>query len=300
MPLDRGGRLVQPIGSRPDPAPSRWAYRLERLMLTPLFRFGLRFVLPFALVAGMSLVWLMDQDRRDRLVMAYNDLRTEVATRPEFMVSAMAIDGASKGIAEDIREIMPIDFPISSFDLELDEIQARISELPAIARSAVRVKPGGILQILVTERDPVILWRTYDGLDLVDRQGYVTGPARARGLYPDLPLMAGDGADRAVKEALQLYAAAGPLRGRIRGLVRVGERRWDAVLDRDQRILLPETGAVQALERVIALSEAQDMLERDLLVVDMRLAARPTIRLAEAAAEDWWRISQMTLGKLQQ
>ena len=112
--------------------------------------------------------------------------------------------------------------------------------------------------------------------------------------------MAGDGADRAVKEALQLYAAAGPLRGRIRGLVRVGERRWDAVLDRDQRILLPETGAVQALERVIALSEAQDMLERDLLVVDMRLAARPTIRLAEAAAEDWWRISQMTLGKLQQ
>ncbi len=269
-------------------------------MLTPLFRFGLRFVLPFALVAGMSLVWLMDQDRRDRLVMAYNDLRTEVATRPEFMVSAMAIDGASKGIAEDIREIMPIDFPISSFDLELDEIQARISELPAIARSAVRVKPGGILQILVTERDPVILWRTYDGLDLVDRQGYVTGPARARGLYPDLPLMAGDGADRAVKEALQLYAAAGPLRGRIRGLVRVGERRWDAVLDRDQRILLPETGAVQALERVIALSEAQDMLERDLLVVDMRLAARPTIRLAEAAAEDWWRISQMTLGKLQQ
>ncbi len=291
---------MQPVDTRPDPAPSRWAYRLERLMLTPLFRFGLRFLLPLALVAGAALLWLMDQERRDRLVMAYNDLRTEVATRPEFMVNAMAIDGASKGIAEDIREIMPIDFPVSSFDLELGEIQERISELPAIARSSVRVRPGGILQILVTERDPVILWRTYDGLDLVDREGYVTGPARARGLYPELPLMAGDGADRHVEEALQLYAAAGPLRARIQGLVRVGERRWDVVLDRDQRILMPESGAVQALERVIALSQAQDMLERNLLVVDMRLAVRPTIRLAQAAVEDWWRISQITLGKLQQ
>ena len=146
---------MQPVDTRPDPAPSRWAYRLERLMLTPLFRFGLRFLLPLALVAGAALLWLMDQERRDRLVMAYNDLRTEVATRPEFMVNAMAIDGASKGIAEDIREIMPIDFPVSSFDLELDEIQARIphqytgekadlrQNLKAVANSEDRNAPLG-------------------------------------------------------------------------------------------------------------------------------------------------------------
>ncbi|SFL94408.1 cell division protein FtsQ/DivIB [Shimia aestuarii] len=288
---------MQSVGQRCDPAPSRWAYRLQRLLLTPLFRFALRVVVPFLLVAGLTLLWFSDQDRRDQLAMAYNDLRTEIATRPEFMVNAMAIDGASKGIAEDIREIMPIDFPTSSFDLELGEIQERVSELPAVAKASVRVRPGGILQVAVVERDPVILWRTYDGLALVDREGYVTGPARARTLHPDLPLMAGEGADRQVAEAVQLYAAAGPLAARVRGLVRVGERRWDVVLDRGQRILLPEIGAVQALERVIALSEAQDLLERNLLVVDMRLAARPTIRLAEAAVEEWWRISQLSFGK---
>ncbi|PSL21928.1 cell division protein FtsQ/DivIB [Shimia abyssi] len=287
---------MQPVDARNDPAPSRWAYRLERLLLTPLFRLFLRVVLPFTVVAAATLVWLSDQDRRDRLLMVYNDLRTEIATRPEFMVSAMAIDGASKGIAEDIREIMPLDFPASSFDLDLDAIQRRVTELPAIAKASVRVKPGGLLQIVVTERDPVILWRTYDGLALVDRDGYVTGPARARGLHPELPLMAGAGAERHVSEAMRLYAAAGPLAPRLRGLVRVGHRRWDVVLDNDQRILLPEYGAVQAFERVIALNEVQDMLERNLLVVDMRLAARPTIRLAEAAVEEWWRISQISVG----
>jgi cell division protein FtsQ len=76
----------------------------------------------------------------------------------------------------------------------------------------------------------------------------------------------------------------------------MGERRWDVVLDRDQRILLPETDPVRALERVIVLDDAQDMLERDLVAVDMRLAARPTIRMNQGAVEEWWRVTQMTVG----
>ena len=209
---------MQPVDTLPDPAPSRWSYRMQRLLLTPLFRVFLRLVLPFAVVAGGTLIWLSDQDRTDQLMMVYNDIRTEIVSRPEVTVSAMAIDGASQGIAEDIREIMPIDFPTSSFDLDLSEIQERVSELPAIAKASVRVRPGGILQITVAERAPVILWRTYDGLALVDVEGYVTGPARARALHPELPLMAGEGADRHVEEAIRLYAAAGPLTERMRGL----------------------------------------------------------------------------------
>jgi cell division protein FtsQ len=100
---------------------------------------------------------------------------------------------------------------------------------------------------------------------------------------PDLPIIAGEGADEAVPEALELIAAAGPLAARLRGLVRMGERRWDVVLDRDQRILLPEGDAVRALERVIALDKAEQLLNRDVLAVDLRNAARPVLRLAPPA-----------------
>jgi cell division protein FtsQ len=55
------------------------------------------------------------------------------------------------------------------------------------------------------------------------------------------------------------------------------------VLDNDLRILLPPERAVAALERVIALHQAQDLLDRDLAVVDMRLGDRPTIRLNPTA-----------------
>ncbi|MFZ1725533.1 MAG: cell division protein FtsQ/DivIB, partial [Albidovulum sp.] len=94
-----------------------------------------------------------------------------------------------------------------------------------------------------------------------------------------LPVIAGEGADENVTEALAIFRAARPIQHRIRGLVRMGERRWDVVLDRDQRIMLPESDPVSALERIIALDQAEDMLGRDIAAVDMRNEQRPTIRL---------------------
>lgn len=288
---------MQQVEGKFDPAPSRWAYRLERLMLTPLFRFFLRAILPFLIVFFVAAIWLSDEGRRDTLSSWVREVRSSIETRPEFMVNVMAIDGASESIAEDIREIMQIDFPISSFDLDLDHIREQVSGLPAVASATVRIRPGGIMQITLIERDPVMVWRSREGLFLVDREGFVVSAASSRAMYPELPLMAGAGAELNVSEAQELFAAARPLRAQLRGLVRVGERRWDMVLRDGQRILLPEVGAVQALERVIAINQAQDLLARDLAVVDMRLPERPTLRIAERSVEEWWRIRRLQVGK---
>ena len=102
--------------------------------------------------------------------------------------------------------------------------------------------------------------------------------------------MAGEGGDRAVPEALRLLAMADELEGRVIGLQRMGARRWDVVLTEDQRILLPETGAELALARVMALDAAQELFERDISVVDMRLSDRPTIRLNPDALDALWDI----------
>lgn len=288
---------MQPVKHRSDPAPSRWSYRYERLMLTPVFRFAMRVVLPFCAAALLTALWFSDQDRRDSVILLLGDIRASVVERPEFMVQAMAIDGASASVADDIREILPVDFPVSSFDLDLDAMKKTVDGLSPVKVATLRVKPGGMLQVHVVERRPAILWRMPDGLHLVDAEGYVVAESTQRELHPNLPVMAGEGADLFTAEALKLMQAAGPLAARMRGLVRIGERRWDVVLDRDQRILLPERGAVAALERVAALSEVQEMLQRDLSIVDMRLGDRPTIRIAERSVEAWWRIRDIRVGQ---
>ncbi len=140
--------------------------------------------------------------------------------------------------------------------------------------------------MVVTERDPVAVWRTEDGLTLVDETGHRVAGLHARTDRPDLPLIAGEGANAATPEALELLAAAGPLTARIRGLVRIGDRRWDIVLDRDQRILLPSQHPVRALERLLALDKAEDILARDLAAIDLRNDARPTLRLTPFALNE--------------
>lgn len=279
-----------------DPAPSRWSYRLHRLWLTPAFRKMVRVGVPFSAALAVGLIYFSDPERRDAVALSISELREELHTRPEFMVNLMAVDGASGDVNDDIREIVAVSFPVSSFDLDLEQIRNDIVALARVKSASVRIRNGGVLQINVIERQPVALWRIEDGLALVDRDGVNLGPVDSRSTHADLPLIAGEGAQVRIDEALQLFAAAAPLNDRVRGLVRMGARRWDLALDRDQRILLPEEKPVQALERVIALSAAQDMLARDLVAVDMRLAQRPTIRLDAEAVENWWKIREISVG----
>jgi cell division protein FtsQ len=270
-------------GIRRDPAPSVWAYRYQRLMLTPFYRRLLRVGLPIGAVAVVALLWLSSDANRAALAGRIEAMKDAVRERPEFMVTALEITGADRALGAAIREVARIDLPVSSFDLDLDALRLHVTDLTAVRSAQVRVTPAGTLEIAVVQRVPVAVWRYADGLRLIDAEGVMTGMITERADRPDLPLIAGDGAKDAIDEALALFAAAAPIAPRVRGLVRMGERRWDMVLDNDLRILLPTETPVQALERVIALHQAQQMLDRDVAAVDMRLGERPTLRLNPTA-----------------
>jgi cell division protein FtsQ len=283
---------------RRDPAPSRLVYRVERMLLTPLYRGLVTTGLPVFAVCMAFVLLLSDANRRDVIRNFAQDVRNEIEQRPEFMVRLMTITGATDGIDADIRELLPVEFPISSFDLDLDAMRTTVEKLDAIASATVRVRSGGVLGIEVSERVPAVVWRTSTGLALLDAAGHQVAPLDERSDRPDLPLILGDGAETVVGEALAVIAAARPLEVRLRGLRRVGQRRWDVMLDRDQRILLPELNPVTALEAVIALNKApQEILARDVVHVDMRRADRPTLRLGPAAAEDHRRTIAFEMGE---
>ncbi|MEZ5912928.1 MAG: cell division protein FtsQ/DivIB [Paracoccaceae bacterium] len=288
--------LTRATAPRRDPAPSRVAYRLHRLWLTPVFRAFLRLGLPVFVAVFAVGIYLADADRRAALLGDWAALRQAVEERPEFMVQLVVIDGASSEVDGAVRQALGVTLPVSSFELDLEALRATIAGLDAVASVDLYVRAGGILQIDLTERQPSVVWRGETGLGLLDAEGHPVRAIARREDRPDLPLLAGAGVDRAVPEALALIAAAAPVADRLRGLVRVGERRWDVVLDRDQRIMLPESDPQRALERIIALDQAQGLLARDITLVDLRNADRPTLRLTEAALGELHRIRGTVLG----
>lgn len=269
-----------------DPAPSRWAYRVQRLWLTPLFRSVLRVGVPAFAVVAIGGVYISDPTNVQRLQDSVAEVRRSIEDRPEFRVNFMSITGASPVLAEEIRSTVSPDFPLSSFDLDLDALRQRVVDIRAVSAAEIRIRSGGELAVTVTERRPVLVWQAREGLWLVDATGERVAPLLARPDLDYLPVIAGDGANDAAAEALALFEIAEPLGERLRGLVRMGERRWDVVLEDGTRILLPAETPAPALDRVLAQDDAQELLDRDIIRVDLRDPSRTVLQLTpDALAE---------------
>lgn len=267
-----------------DPAPSKWKYRYQRWMLTPGVRGLIRIGGPLAIIGIVAVSWYSHDENRALVAATVAQAKATIQQRPEFMISAMQVEGASEDLAASVALVLPMSFPVSSFELDLETMRKRVEALDGVRSARVRLGDAGKLLVDITPRVPVALWRDGDLLRLIDEEGVYAGFVESRTDRLDLPLIAGDGAQDHIAEALDLFKDAKPLQERMRGLVRMGERRWDIVLDRDQRILLPADGAVGALDRVIVLQQARELLDRDVAVVDMRNPNRPTIRVNKEAA----------------
>lgn len=277
--------LGRAIPLRRDPAPSRWAYRMQRLWLTPLFRVMMRFGLPVFVTLLAVGIYMSDATRRENFATLITAAREKVTERPMFMVNLLSIDGASPELADAVRSRLDLTLPQSSLDLDLDAIRQTAERLDAVESAVVRLGAGRVLEVKITERKPAWVWRTENGLMLLDATGHRIAGLATRGDRADLPLMAGEGADKAVPEAQAILAAAAPYAVRIRGLVRVSDRRWDLMLDRDQRILLPADDPVGAVQGLLALDKAENILARDLVAIDLRNPQRPVLRLAQPALD---------------
>jgi cell division protein FtsQ len=282
---------------RRDPAPSRLRYRMTRLWLRPRFRQLVNFGVP--MLAGLATAWTIsaEYDLRGQAALLLGRAREAIIERPQFVITEIAVPDVSRDLAEAIRVAAFVHLPVSSLELDVGAVRARIESLDAVERARVRALPSGTLEIRAIERVPVVVWRSQDGLELLDQGGVRVAEIDSRLRRPDLPLIAGAGADGHVPEALALLGEARPVAERVRGLVRVGERRWDLVLDRDQVVKLPEAEPVAALGRVMALDAADDLLARDLTVVDMRDARRPKLRLTPHAVAELERLRAATTGE---
>ncbi|MFK5998350.1 MAG: cell division protein FtsQ/DivIB [Rhodobacterales bacterium] len=269
-----------------DPAPSRVKYKLERLWLTPVYRALIRTGIPVLFVLVAFFAWIRDPAVQQKIVSYVDGIRQTIEQRPEFMVQQMRIQGASGAVDKQVRAAMGITLPVSSFRLDMKAMKAKVEAIDAVESASLLIGAKGVLQVGIVERVPVLVWRSNDGLVLLDANGQKSGRIGSRLERPSLPLIAGDGARTEVAEAQAIFKKLTPIAERVRGLMRMGQRRWDVILDRNQVLKLPEKQPIAALGRILALNRAQDILNRDILVVDIRDGLKPILRLTPTALNE--------------
>ena len=271
--------LRQKVRGNIDPAPSRVAYRIMRLLLIPRLRLIFTLGFPSLLIFCATLGLFININVWENISAIKKDLKLAFVERPEFMIKVASIDGSSDELANEIREILPLDFPVSYFDLDIKYLHKVVNEIPAVASAAIKISAGGVLQINVAEKSPSFIWRKDNVMSVIDETGSFIRIANSRVDYPKLPLVVGEAADLAVSEISSLMQANEYFKDHVRAFIRVGERRWDLILENNVRIMLPQREFLAAFDRLMLMNEAGQLLSGRLSNIDMRLVVRPTVRV---------------------
>ena len=167
--------------------------------------------------------------------------------------------------------------PILQYSLE--EMREQLKTIPTVRDAAVeRALPNNVY-VRIVEREPAAIWQYQGMVSLVDDQGVVMRTADMTP-YMNLPLIVGDGAARHVAELMEILRSVPQVAQQFASAIRVGDRRWNIRLKDNIEVRLPEEGAADALAKLVRMSDEEQLLKRDITVIDLRLPDRMFIKRA--------------------
>lgn len=158
----------------------------------------------------------------------------------------------------------------------------RLEALSWVQKATVERRLPDRIAITLEERQPLALWQLDGQLWVVDEQGEVIPGAKAEN-YGGLPLVVGLGAEQSLVEFLTLLAAEPDLQAQVVAAIRVSNRRWNIRLESGVDVKLPESGALEAWQRLARLDREQGLLSRDVVVIDLRQPDRLVVKPAPGA-----------------
>ncbi|UNE53677.1 cell division protein FtsQ/DivIB [Bartonella machadoae] len=201
-----------------------------------------------------------------------------------FVVTDVDISGNKRLEKQEILKLLELDFAQSIFTFDVDKARFVLEQQAWVQSANVQKIYPNKVRISVVECKPYAIWQHDGMMDIVDDTGRIILPFKGVAIR-DLPLLVGQGAQNAAKMFLQELSSYPQLYNRVRAFVRVGDRRWDLVLDNGLRIMLPENDALERLSSLIKTGTIQDLFSRDILSIDLRLSDRITVSLSDEALE---------------
>ena len=162
-----------------------------------------------------------------------------VTARLGFAVDQVRVSGNKETSEIDILERLDLDGWTSLIGFDADAARQRIAELPWVKAAAVRKVYPDALEVRIEEREPFAIWQHGSQLAIVERSGSVIAPFDG-GRHAVLPLVIGYGAAEQAAGFVGKIRQYPELAARVKGFIRVAERRWDLRLENGITIRLPE------------------------------------------------------------
>nr|WP_313525934.1 cell division protein FtsQ/DivIB [Shinella sp.] len=212
------------------------------------------------------------------------DVAQASTTAIGFAIEDVKVSGNRETSEIDILERLGLDGTTSLVALDVKEARQRLTELPWVEDVSVRKVYPGTIEIALKEREAFAIWQHGTDLSLIEKNGSVIAPLRDN-KFSSLPLFVGRDAETAAASFADEFDSWPELKSRVKAYIRVAGRRWDLRLENGIVVKLPEHNVPRAMDMLASLDASEQLLERDIAAVDLRLEDRTTVQLTEGALE---------------
>jgi cell division protein FtsQ len=194
-----------------------------------------------------------------------------------FALREVRVEGRGETAVADILSAVRANRGDPILGIDIDAVRQRLEDLPWIETASVERRFPDQLIVSVTEAEPMALWQRSQKLYLVSRDGAVIETANL-GKYAKLLIIVGDEAPKKAQDLFDILAQEPELRTHVTAAVLVGKRRWNIRMDNDIDVKLPEDGALEAWRHFADLNRQDNLLDKDVTVVDLRQPDRVVVR----------------------
>ncbi len=240
-------------------------------------RFGILFRLgaltgSLLIIIGLG-IWLWHIGWPQKQVERASDAALHLTQRAQFAVKEITVEGRLQTSKDELFSALGIGAgaPILSFDPVA--AHDRIAKLPWVADAVVERHLPDTIYVRLVERVPIARWQ-HDGQTVVIASTGTTLPDAKLAQFAALPLVVGVGAPAQTQYLLDALKNYPDIQRNMKAAVRVSDRRWDLWLQPKITARLPEEGIDGALKHLSQLISEQNILERNVVTIDLRIPDR--------------------------
>ncbi len=194
-----------------------------------------------------------------------------LTTEAGFGISEVHLTGAHRIAPQTVLATLGFRLGQSIFGADVHAARDRLMAIDWIKNVDVRRRYPDDITVTVTEKQPFALWSDGAGhVWVIEKNGALITDQGYEEFLKSLPHFIGTGAPQGAAEIIGTLPGHRAVTARLKGMQRVGERRWNLLLDNGVIVQLPEKNWQKELGTLESLIVDKGILERDVTQIDLR------------------------------
>ena len=269
-----------------DPAPSRLAYKINRL----LYRFWFKSLLMIVFLASSALlakkVLYKNIDLNAEIRFLSEESSSLYKGLTELSISKILVKGAREPLKKEIIILVQNAATKGFSALKAQALREKIQDINKVEKAFVKLSTDGLVFVEVIQRKEAVVYFNNHLYEVLDSNGIILSIKQDYQGLSSFPLLVGKDGQKNINELLLLVNEIGSYQSEVLYYEWVGERRWDVHMKNGLVFKLPENNLSEGLVVMRMFLNETDKLLKPIVSVDLRNIDKPIIKFRKAPPEE--------------